>query len=371
MITVFQKYAFQGFALISRALAVLVFLLACGCGKPQAEKTASAPGSPKKKSTADETLEKGILTLTQNQYQLAVVFLENAAVAMPNNQSASYNLGIAYWKLGRLQQAADAFEKSAKLSTTDARPYEFLGYILGKMGKWDDARSALRKALSISKDSPQILTSLAVVECGKGDNDSAFSHLNQAILHNSDYAPALYNLALLYKDIKNNKTLAAEYFRKYIQITDDTNRAAKASAFLASLEKGKKKSAKISPDLMPAIAQTPVAEQPAQPEPDENKNTTAQTIAQPPAALQQEAKPSPAEPLIKEANNAINERSFDKATVLFKEAMAKDADNPEALWGLILLYRDHLDYNDMAQNFYLKFKQKFPSDPRTKKNSIN
>lgn len=319
--------------------------------------------------TAMENMEKGITELSQEHYMPASIFLEKALTAMPNNPSVHCNLGISYWKLGRLEKAETHLQTAAQLSPRDPRPFEFLSHVLQDAGNLNKAREALKEALAISPDSPKTLTTLAVLELRAGTDAAAYSYLEKALTQDPDYAPALYNIAILNRDKKNNPSRAVHYFQKYLAATDDTNRTARVQNFLTAINQSITTPAVSQPEkTRPALTKKKTASTPpppAQPQkPEKHEIAAVQPQKSPPVK-----KNSPAEPMIESASKAITEKAFDKALVILKQAITKDPDNPDSLWLMFVLYKDHLKYSDMAQDIYITFCKQFPDDPRAKENT--
>ncbi len=348
--------------LMIKSLSILALITAPICMGQSYQNAISENQTSGQIQTAKENMEKGITELSQDNYMPASIFLEKALAAMPHNPSIHCNLGISYWKLGRLEKAETHLQTAAQLSPRDSRPLEFLALVLQDAGNWNKAREALQEALAILPDSPKILTSLAVLEFRAGTTANAYSYLDNALTQDPDYAPALYNIAILNRDHRNNPSRAVHYFQKYLAVTDDTNRTAKVHNFLTSINPSTTTPAVSLPEkARPASTQPP----PAQPQKLEKQEITAVQPQKKPPAKQ----PRPAEPLIESARKAITEKAFDKALVMLKQASVKDPDNPDSLWLLFVLYKDHLKYSDMAQNIYLTFCKQFPNDPRAKENT--
>jgi tetratricopeptide (TPR) repeat protein len=74
---------------------------------------------------------------------------------------------------------------------------------------------------------------------------------------------------------------------------------------------------------------------------------------------------------VKRARAAVQKEEYDEALVLLSDAMRADPRNADALWDLAVLYDKHLQCADKAQIAYRRFKQLFPSDPRSRQFSTN
>ena len=203
----------------------------------------------------ERELRNGIREYERGRYVRAKTLIEKSINERPGSgaNAAAYNyLGLAEWKLGQLQRAIDAFESSRSLNPAlveptynlaailyesgalgraatlfdeaaladpaDSRSLEFLGSIYTQAGKWQEARHALFGALARSPQSPRVLTALAVAEIHTSGADKAIFYLMQALERKTDYAPALFNLGVIYLQQMKDKAEAAAYFKKYIEV---------------------------------------------------------------------------------------------------------------------------------------------------------
>ncbi len=160
----------------------------------------------------------GIASWKLNQVQRAIEAFEYSRQLDPKLVDPLYNMAGVFYDGGDLVRAARLLEEAAHLDPADARPLEFLGSIHVEAGRWPEARRALFGALARSPQSPRVLTSLALVERATGGADKAIFYLMQALERKADYAPALYNLGLLYERELKDREQAAAYFRRYLEV---------------------------------------------------------------------------------------------------------------------------------------------------------
>jgi tetratricopeptide (TPR) repeat protein len=290
--------------------------------------------------SGERDLDVGQTRLAKGDYKGAVTRLEKAVVKLPDNASAWCNLGVAQWKLGQLEQAAASLKKTEELDPADPEPLEFLGQVLTEAGRYDEARAKLGQANALRPDSPRIYTAVGVLEYKAGQDGIAHTYWTQALNIDPNYAPAIYNLARLNRDHLNNKDEADRYFREYLQIAGNDERAKIARSEL----EGK-------PAAAPSVQQPP--QTPPEPRPIE------------PPRIADSTKPKPIDPLVATARRAISKQQYDEALSLLKQAIKKDAGDADALWELASLYEKNLQLADKANETYRKFKQLFPNDPRS------
>ncbi len=77
----------------------------------------------------------------------AVVLAERAVEMAPENPYVRDTLGWAYFRVGRLEEAAAELETAVKLGGTDAVILEHLGDVYGEIGRLEDAVDAWSRAL--------------------------------------------------------------------------------------------------------------------------------------------------------------------------------------------------------------------------------
>ncbi|MFH0953863.1 MAG: tetratricopeptide repeat protein [Verrucomicrobiota bacterium] len=158
----------------------------------------------------------GLASYRLEQIESAKEAFENSRRLDPSLPDPAYNLAVILLESGDLPRAIAFFEEASRLDTADPRALEYLGWIHARAGRWDDARRALISALARAPRSPRILTALAVAEREAGVKDRAAFYLMQALESKPDYAPALFDLGVLYqKDVKD-KEQALAHFRKYL-----------------------------------------------------------------------------------------------------------------------------------------------------------
>lgn len=225
------------FVFILLACAATSLFLAASCSKP--------PGQAE--------YDRALYELKRDNLVRARALLEKSIARRPGSDenALAYNyLGVATWKLGQYQAAQEAFEDSRRLSPTlaepvynlallyehqgdearatqllgeaarindkDTRPLEYLAQFYRARQQWQNARRALYAALDRTPNAPSALTALAVIDLETvGPEKSIESHL-LALEKNPRYAPALFNVGLIYLTRWNDLTRAKEYFKRFL-----------------------------------------------------------------------------------------------------------------------------------------------------------
>lgn len=177
--------------------------------------------------SGDKALRLGLADLQTGNYSAAVRNLERASRRLPGSATVYYNLGSALYQLGKMDAAEAAFSEALALEPTDLAALEYLGHVQLQKLAWPDARRSFERAATLTNNPAAQLTALSLVELGDGHADLARLRLVQALKHERAYAPALYNLASLYRGRLHMPAEAIDYFEMYLHVAppDDPHRA--------------------------------------------------------------------------------------------------------------------------------------------------
>jgi tetratricopeptide (TPR) repeat protein len=267
------------------------------------------------KEPGQREYERAVRELNEGNFVRARALLESSINKRPGSteNARTYNyLGIACWNLGQLAEAIDAFEDSRRLNEefmapvynlgvlmyhmgevyqasalleeaslidgNDPRSLEFLAYIHRRNDQWAEARRALYEALGWAPHSARILTALALVELEVDGPDAAVKYLTQALEQDPSYAPALYDLAVIHRDEREDPKQAAAFFQQYLNEEASGVYAEIARAFLqVRLPEAEDEGPAPAPAVSPRTAA------------DETVGTAAPETPAPPAARTTEA----------------------------------------------------------------------------------
>src|SRR5690242_21819565 len=96
-----------------------------------------------------DNFQEGKRRLRKGQAAQATVPLEKAKRREPNKASIRETLGIAYFRLGRYEEAADEFRAALELSPVDDYAHYALGRCLEKLGRTNEANGHYKLARSL------------------------------------------------------------------------------------------------------------------------------------------------------------------------------------------------------------------------------
>jgi superkiller protein 3 len=170
----------------------------------------------------------------------------------------AYNaLGLTYYKMGKLDLAETAFRKAADLDAKSAFVWNNLGlvafdrghdqeaflnfqkaseldpkYLQARLNKasvyldcgdYKHAREELVEAVRIDPNDAEAQVALGVAARGDGKLDEARRAYERALDIEDAYAPALFNLGVLYMDFDKDKAKAKDFLTQYTQSGDATD----------------------------------------------------------------------------------------------------------------------------------------------------
>lgn len=190
---------FKNFSKISLAFVVILCLF-LGCSRKD-----------------DEHYNRlGVNYLKNGQHKYAIAALITAIKQNPSNTEAHFNLGRAYKRAGKDEQAKSEFSISHRLNPNkyneyvkkyrekidyeiaDTQNYSELGSAYAEKGMIDDAINAYKKSIEIEPDNARAHYSLGTLYAMKGKYSDAADEFWMAVEIDPDMPAAHYNLGLSY-----------------------------------------------------------------------------------------------------------------------------------------------------------------------------
>ena len=200
---------------------VAVAILAGGCGQWAGKRA----------------MEKGLASLRQGDHAAAVKQLEKASRYIKDVPLLYYNLGTAHYQLGHYDDALRAFQTALDPAPADRETMEYLGAIQLKRQDWAEALRMFQKAGAGLPPDARLLTAQAQAADGAGRRDAARLYLLRALRADRAYAPAVYDLACLYRDKCLLPVEALDGFEIFVRTADQQDaRVEKAKASIARLK---------------------------------------------------------------------------------------------------------------------------------------
>ncbi|MDH3218179.1 MAG: tetratricopeptide repeat protein [Gammaproteobacteria bacterium] len=145
--------------------------------------------------------EEAIGTLKSGKTGLALELLIQVSSDAPDKPFVFTNLGLAYFKLQKMDLAEKAFEEAIKRDDGDAVAHNHLGILQRQKGEFQDARG----------------------------------HYQRAIDADSDYALAYLNLGILFDIYLQDLEQALRHYQKYQSLVGEEN--AQVAAWIVDIER--------------------------------------------------------------------------------------------------------------------------------------
>ena len=238
--------------MIIAASVCLILAMFVGCGERSGEK---------EYNKAVEAWKDGDLVRARTLFEKSI-----RKTSGNEKKSVSLNqLGLILWELGEADAAADAFSKSCNLteSLTGANLNKgialfhagradeaevamnnvlgdnpknqtaraILGMIEMQKRNWAGASKELTQTVKLNPRSPAGQNALALAELHQNQNtDAAVKRLKQIVAAYPTYAPAAYNLGVVYDQWLQNHSAAKSWYQHYLKIAGTTGTHANQAA---------------------------------------------------------------------------------------------------------------------------------------------
>lgn len=125
--------------------------------------------------------EEAVTSLKSGKTELALELLLQVSADAPEKPYVFTNLGLAYFKLQKLDLAEQAFLEAVKRDDDDAVAQNHLGILHRQNGEFDEARKRYQRAIKIDSGYALAYLNLGILF------DIYFQDLNQAIQHYRKY----------------------------------------------------------------------------------------------------------------------------------------------------------------------------------------
>lgn len=192
-------------------------------GAPQGPRAVPSRKAPTPTGEMPESLrpvvEKAKAEFDRQEFGEAEKLYQLVVRAAPANHFILTNLGIVRLQLGKLDEAQASLERAAKLKPDDAVAYTYLGIVQDRQGNVDEAIALLQKSLQTDRANHIAHNYLGICLGKKGDTKAAEKEIKKAIELKPNYAPAYFNLAILYATGKPpSRSLAKQYYARATEL---------------------------------------------------------------------------------------------------------------------------------------------------------
>jgi tetratricopeptide (TPR) repeat protein len=155
--------------------------------------------------------DKGSRLLEKGDTAGSVAYLERAISESPEHYKAYYDLGVAYFRLGHLAEAEQAFQKAIDLTGGGFAPPQFgLGAIFCQKQEFLLAETILQRGVEIESGSAIGKYYLASAQLGLNRLVEAERSAEQALVRNANLAEAYLLLARIHQRQRNAPAVARD-----------------------------------------------------------------------------------------------------------------------------------------------------------------
>ncbi len=168
-------------------------------------------------------IQTALLQYSQGDLEAAIKTLEKARNndKVKNNSDICYLLGRMYVEEGKLNKAAEQFEKAVLINPHDISSRLQLAYVYENLGKKDKVRSVLEDAYSVFPDNPEVLNFLGYFYANNDIKlEKAYELIEKALEKEPEKGAFLDSMGwVLFKMGKNKEALT--YLKRAIEKLPD------------------------------------------------------------------------------------------------------------------------------------------------------
>lgn len=128
--------------------------------------------------------------LQEGQYQEALYQLRDIVQANPRNPYAFYFMGVAFYEIGRLPEARDAFRAAVRLEPRYVGARGSLAQVLRRLRDYRGAIAEGKATLALRNDDPDALHALGMAHAALGNRSDAKRYLEAFLRARSEYEAA-------------------------------------------------------------------------------------------------------------------------------------------------------------------------------------
>lgn len=180
---------------------------------------AQSPAVNRLFADATKDANQGRFEQALKNYKTALFAAENEYIDAGFRARLHYNIGVCYFHLDRLTQAADEFRSALLLKSNYVKAHYALGMTEIRRKKWKAARASLVRVTEIDPKNGEAWFDLAFAELAGGDVDSASTAFARSIEFGSkDLALSHNNIGVILA-IKGDLRSAESRFESAIKLS--------------------------------------------------------------------------------------------------------------------------------------------------------
>lgn len=176
----------------------------------------------------------GIQAQNLKDFQRAEHYFRQALLRQADLSEGWNNLGINFYLQGDYVSAEKIFHAGIKRAPKEGSLYYHLALTQRKMGKKEDAKSSLQQALKLNPQNLAALNDLGLIFLDENNWVEARLLFESCAKIQENYAPAHYNLGLVYKFLGLNDA-AAKSFENYLRFSPNAEDAPQVQKWILAL----------------------------------------------------------------------------------------------------------------------------------------
>jgi len=154
----------------------------------------------KKLDSAQEFIrlhQKGLTLLTNKEYLKAIDCFTKALLIKPESAEAHHNLGMAFERLGKFENAEISYRNALQYKNDSAESYNNLGNILRELLQPNQAIECFKNALAIKADYPEAMNNLGWTLYEENQFEKSINQFHKAIAIVPEFSSARFNLSMV------------------------------------------------------------------------------------------------------------------------------------------------------------------------------
>jgi tetratricopeptide (TPR) repeat protein len=163
--------------------------------------------------------------------------LRAMADANPSDAGLQFDLGNRLRQAGRLEEAAEVFERSLTYHPEDVAMYQTLGDTFQEMGRMDDALTQYEAAAEAAPDNPAVHNKLGMAFRDRARYEEAVAAFQQAIRADAGFVEAYFHLGETL-ELAGDRRAAGDAYQQLVEINPQSDWATRAAERLRALAAG-------------------------------------------------------------------------------------------------------------------------------------
>ncbi|MBN1345276.1 MAG: sulfatase-like hydrolase/transferase [Phycisphaerae bacterium] len=195
---------------------------------------------PKDMIRAQARVQEAQTLMGNGQNREALLLLEPYITDHPTDGTALQVLGECYQRLGMLEQSLEIYRQATKQPFEKATAYGGVGLALFRLGRLDEAEAACRQALALEPAAAKAILTLGLICTERKQDDQAMAHFRRIleISRGTFDADAYIGMSRLHM-ARGDKAKAKEMLGKALVVDPDNRGAMDAMAELAKTDEDK------------------------------------------------------------------------------------------------------------------------------------